>query len=244
LLNRKNPLKPQQDVIASYNEHFANEGCLKDSDAFYLWVLKKLSPFPNSLLLDVACGEGHLLRFALKQGLQAQGIDFSIQGLRTAKRIARTNNLLLADGEQLPYLDGIFDYATNLGSLEHFPSPERGLREMRRVLKANGKAALVLPNSYYWLDIIWHVWRRGFPVSHSQSIERFATLGEWKELIEQNGFKVTQVYKYNLCFPRTLEDWRWYKRFPQKMIYFLLSPITPRNLSYSFLFICQRHEES
>jgi len=243
VLNKKISLKPKHDVITSYNEHYSDEGHLRDSDAFYRWVLKKLAPLPNSSLLDVACGEGHLLRFALGQGLRAQGVDFSIRGLITARRIVGAKYLLLADGEQLPYVDEFFDYATNLGSLEHFPSPERGLREMRRVLKENGKAALVLPNSYYWLDILWHVWRRGYPVSHRQAIERFATLGEWKDLIEQNGFKVTRVYKYNMCFPRTLEDLRWYRRFPRKVIYFLLSPITPLNLSYSFLFICQRYEK-
>jgi ubiquinone/menaquinone biosynthesis C-methylase UbiE len=201
--------------------------------------LDKLDPEPAKRLLDIACGEGHLLRFALKQGLRVNGVDFSKQAISSAYHNLGTPTVVVGDAEKLPYADYSFDYATNLGSLEHFVSPERGLAEMRRVLTPDGTAALVLPNSYYLLDIFWHVWRRGYPVTHRQVIERFATYGEWRDLIQNNGFRVVRAYKYNLRFPRTLSDLRWYWKFPRKTIYFLLSPFTPFNLSYSFLFICK-----
>jgi ubiquinone/menaquinone biosynthesis C-methylase UbiE len=145
----------------------------------------------------------------------------------------------IADGERLPFADQVFDYVTNLGSLEHFCSPEQGLLEMRRVLKPGGAVALVLPNSYYLLDILWHVWRRGYPVSHKQMIERFATAGEWRDLIQAHGFRVRRSLKYNFCWPRSSADFRWYARYPRKIPYFALSLVTPLNLSYSFLFICE-----
>ncbi|RMF29430.1 MAG: class I SAM-dependent methyltransferase [Chloroflexi bacterium] len=188
----------------------------------------------------MACGEGHLLRFAAARGLVVRGVDFSGKAVALARQIVGQEVVVVADGERLPFPERSFDYVTNLGSLEHFASPEQGLLEMHRVLKPRGLAALVLPNSYYLLDIIWHVWRRGYPVSHHQTIERFATAGEWRDLIQAHGFQVIRAYKYNLCLPRSWADLRWYARFPRKLISALLSPLTPFNLSYSFLFICER----
>jgi SAM-dependent methyltransferase len=189
----------------------------------------------------VACGEGHLLNFADQEGLRPWGIDFSPRAIQTARRRSGAYHLAIANGEQLPFADQSFDYVTNLGSLEHFASPEQGLAEMRRVLKPGGLAVLVLPNSYYLLDILWHVWLHGYPVSHHQAIERFATFGEWRDLIQSHGLRVRRGYKYNLAFPRSLADWRWYARHPRKLAYVLTSPFTPFNLSYSFLFICSRY---
>jgi ubiquinone/menaquinone biosynthesis C-methylase UbiE len=238
------PVTPhaQSNVIASYDDYYTDPGRLRDSDAFYRWVLKKLKPIPGRQLLDIACGEGHLLRAAAEQGLCATGVDFSTQAIRSARQIAQRAHATIADAERLPFPKHTFDYATNLGSLEHFWSPEQGLREMGRVLKPDGLAALVLPNSYYVLDIVWSVWRRGYPVSHKQAIERFATAGEWRDLIQAHGLQVIRSHKYNFCFPRSRADVRWYARFPRKVAYVLLSPFTPFNLSYSFLFICRRHE--
>lgn len=226
------------DIIASYDDYYLHEGRLRDSDAFYKWVLDTLAPAAGTSLLDVACGEGHLLRFAVERGIVATGIDFSRQAATLAQRHDKQIKVIVGDGEQLPVTDSSFDYVTNLGSLEHFASPAQGVRELCRVLKPSGIAALVLPNSYYLLDIIWHVWRRGYPVTHSQIIERFATRGQWQELLEENGLQVLATHKYNLRFPRSLNDVRWYSRQPLKLAYVLASPITPLNLSYSFLFVC------
>jgi ubiquinone/menaquinone biosynthesis C-methylase UbiE len=232
----------QSHIIASYDDYYADPGRLRDTDAFYRWVLKKLRPVAGRRLLDIACGEGHLLRAAAEYGLCATGIDFSARAIRSAHVFAREADAIIGDGERLPFPEHAFDYATNLGSLEHFVSPEQGLHEMGRVLKPDGLAALVLPNSYYVLDIVWSVWRRGYPVSHKQAIERFGTSGEWRDLIQAHGLKVIESHKYNFRFPRSRADIRWYARFPRKIAYVLLSPFTPFNLSYSFLFICRRHE--
>jgi ubiquinone/menaquinone biosynthesis C-methylase UbiE len=229
----------QAEVIASYDQYYLDPWRLRDSDAFYRWVLDKLAPGPGAHLLDIACGGGHLLRFAAARGLVVQGIDISTGAVRLTREGVGEGVALIADGEHLPFQDGTYDYLTNLGSLEHFDSPEQGLLEMRRVLRPGGRVALVLPNSYYLLDILWHVWRRGYPVSHKQTIERFATYGEWRDLIETHGFQVERAFKYNLCWPRSRADVRYYVRYPRKVVYLLLSPFTPFNLSYSFLYVCR-----
>lgn len=225
-------------VVASYDQHYRQLGVLRESDAFYTWVLRKLGVQKNTKLLDVACGEGHLVRLAIQRGVDAIGVDFSNNAALTAHSQTKVISIV-GDGQALPFLDATFDYVTNIGSLEHFFDPVEGLREMRRVLHHEGKIALLLPNSFYLVDIIWHVWRTGYSVSHKQMIERFATKNEWNDLIEGEGFRVLKTYKYNMAFPHTRADFEWYRTHLRKILYLLVAPFMPTNLSYSFLYIAK-----
>jgi SAM-dependent methyltransferase len=229
-----------QALTSTYDELFASSDRLRDSDAFYRWVLEKLDPLPGQRLLDIGCGEGLLVRFALERGVQATGIDLSPVGAQIARRTAGEGVIARVDGEQLAFPEGSFDRVANVGSLEHFIHPMAGVQQMRRVLKPGGLAALVLPNSYYLADILWHVWRTGYSVSHNQPLERFATFREWWDFLESGGLQVLRAYKYNFRFPRSASDWRWYRRHPRKLLNLLLAPVTPFHLSYHFLFICRK----
>ncbi len=238
---------PRQIAVDAYERIYAEAGQLRETDSFYddlLTLLQTAHASTGDLptrraLLDVACGEGHMVARAWQQGIAGHGVDFSANAIATARRGVGHDRFAISDGEQLPFASHSFDYVTNIGSLEHFLHPEQGLAEMRRVAKPTGLLCLVLPNSYYLLDILWHVWRRGYPVSHKQTIERFATAGQWRDFLAANGLTVMAIHKYNLTLPRTWADWRWYARWPQKLLYPLTSPITPFNLSYHFLFLCR-----
>jgi SAM-dependent methyltransferase len=230
------------ELRAAYDEMFAGAERLRDSDSFYRWVLDRLNPGPGARLLDIGCGEGILVKVARQRGVQAVGVDLSAVGAGIALHTAGPGTVALSDGERLAFPDQSFDYAANLGSLEHFIHPEAGVREMARVLHPGGRAALVLPNSYYLADIFWHVWRTGYSVSHSQPLERFATCGEWREFLEAGGLNVERTLKYNFRFPRSRADLAWYRRHPRKALNLLLAPLTPFNLSYHFLFICCKGE--
>jgi len=227
-------------VSTTYNKLYESPGRLRDSDALYRWTLERLNVQSGTRLLDVASGEGVLTRLAQEKGLHSVGIDISMQATRIARQQEIGNNVVVGDGESVPFEDESFDYVTNMGSLEHFMDPAKGVREMKRLLKSGGRAAILLPNSYYLADIIWHVWRRGYSVSHNQPIERFATYGEWKDLLEENGLLVKRGYKYNFRFPRTRDDWNWYFEHKRKLLYLAVAPMMPFNLSYSFLYICSR----
>lgn len=228
----------KQSIVARYDEMYQTPGKLRDADASYRWVLDVVPTFSGARLLDVACGEGVLVRYAKERGLHAVGIDIARRAAQLAQRNAG-GRVVVGEGEALPFGDSTFDIVTNLGSLEHFLDPEQGLREMRRVLRSGGVAAILLPNSYYLADIIWHVWRTGYGPSHKQPLERFATYSEWRDLLEGEGFHVERSYKYNFVFPRSKEDWRWYRQHPRKFIYLAVAPLMPFHLSYSFLYVCR-----
>ncbi|MCJ7694953.1 MAG: class I SAM-dependent methyltransferase [Anaerolineaceae bacterium] len=229
----------QKEVIKSYNEKHGLSNQFLPDDALYRWVLRKTNPKPGMALLDVACGMGMMVVCGEKQGLKSFGIDISFMAIQRAKKVFGLSRMSTSEGEKLPFTDNSFDLVTNLGSLEHFLSIEEGLSEMRRVVKKDGVVAIYLPNSYYLVDVLWEVGRKGYGPTHSQIIERFATFGEWRDLIEAHGLKVKQTYKYNLRFPITKTDWKFVMQRPQRLLKAMVAPFIPFNLSYSFLFICE-----
>ncbi|MCX6818596.1 MAG: class I SAM-dependent methyltransferase, partial [Candidatus Aenigmarchaeota archaeon] len=106
-------------------------------------------PYDKKLiLLDVACGNGHFLKEAEKR-VTCFGIDVSDVAVARAKKNATKSDIRRGQGEKLPYKDNYFDYVTCIGSLEHFINMEKGLSEMRRVMKPNAIANILVPNSDY-----------------------------------------------------------------------------------------------
>lgn len=153
-------------------------------DSFYLWLLKILDVQPGRLLLDISCGTGSLPRLAYQMGLQAHGLDFSETALQIARKKAPFVNWVLADGERLPYPDMSFDYVTHIGSLEHYLHPEIGVQEVARVLKSEGRACILLPNTFGLLGNVWTALRTGrtFMTVNQFNVTLLATSGKiyWK----------------------------------------------------------------
>ncbi len=228
----------KDQIIHSYNEKHAQTDQFLPDEGLYRWVLKRCQPQKGMALLDVACGIGMMVLQGSRKGLKCQGVDISFQAIKRGRNELALQNISVADGEILPYPRNSFDIVTNIGSLEHFVSLENGLEEMRRVVKQDGTVAIYLPNSYYLIDVLWEVGRTGYGPSHSQIIERFATFGEWRDVLEAHGFSVMRAYGYNFQFPRTQRDWQFIAQRPQRLLKALTSVFIPFNLSYSFLFIC------
>lgn len=188
-----------KDIGRDYDRIYSTCG-LRANSAYYKWILRLLSPKPNTRLLDVSCGEGILLRQALRLpgNIKTYGLDISAKAINKALANSRGSVFLLADGLKIPFSDDTFDYVTCLGSLEHYLDPEQGLREIRRVAKEDARFCFVLPNSLS-IDLFLEVAKTGArPTDNFQIIERTATKMEWIGLLEKNGFEVKAVHASNL----------------------------------------------
>jgi SAM-dependent methyltransferase len=106
-----------------------------------------LARHPRSLVLEVGCGEGVLLR---NSGFAPVRIDISMNRLLKAR--ADGNPLLCADGMDLPFADASFDLVLLIALLEHVSQPERVMDETWRVLKSEGKVAILVPNDV-WMSL-------------------------------------------------------------------------------------------
>jgi ubiquinone/menaquinone biosynthesis C-methylase UbiE len=98
--------------------------------------------------LDVACGPGALVLALAARVRFARGIDLTEEMVRRARHLQLERNILNAafdrgEAEQLPYPDAVFDLVTCQCSLHHMPKPAVALREMVRVMKPEGRLAVI-----------------------------------------------------------------------------------------------------
>jgi demethylmenaquinone methyltransferase / 2-methoxy-6-polyprenyl-1,4-benzoquinol methylase len=116
-------------------------------------TVKRLQPLisqPHARVLDICCGTGDLLLVesqARPAGAVAFGADFCHPMLVSARakisRRAARAFVLEADALRLPVRDGSFDVVTVAFGLRNLANYNDGLREMRRVLRPGGIAAIL-----------------------------------------------------------------------------------------------------
>ena len=96
--------------------------------------------------LEVGVGTGKNLRYH-PEGARSVAVDISPRMLRRAatraERLGLGIDLVLADAQRLPFRDGAFDAAAATFVFCSVPHPVLGLREVRRVLRPDGKLHLL-----------------------------------------------------------------------------------------------------
>lgn len=109
--------------------------------SLYPVILKKLSEITYHTALDLGCGTGEMMKLILQQNddKSLYGIDLSEKMLEVAKeKLGNRANLVLGDSEQLPFSDCFFDVVYCNDSFHHYPTPDKVLSEVCRVLKPGG----------------------------------------------------------------------------------------------------------
>jgi demethylmenaquinone methyltransferase / 2-methoxy-6-polyprenyl-1,4-benzoquinol methylase len=108
-------------------------------------VMRLVAKEPVEHLLDVATGTADLAILASKKVPKVTGVDIS-EGMlehgrtKVAKRgLEQRVVLQRADSAALPFPDATFDAVTVAFGVRNFEELERGIAEMRRVLKPNGR---------------------------------------------------------------------------------------------------------
>ena len=112
-------------------------------------ALQMLELSGDERVLDVGCGTGFGTEGLLAYTDDVVGVDQSTHQLdKACERFENGPAVTLSrgDAENLPFGDDTFDAAWSSGSIEYWPRPIRGLREMHRVVKPGGKVVVVGPN--------------------------------------------------------------------------------------------------
>jgi SAM-dependent methyltransferase len=139
-------------------------------------------------ILDVGCGTGANLELLGEFG-EAEGVDVSPDALAFC-RTRGLQNVRQGAAEKLPYEDGSFDLVTALDVVEHLDDDVAGLREMRRVLRPNGRALLFVPAFMF-------LWGVQDDVSNHR---RRYTLGVLRRVVQEAGFEVERATYANISF--------------------------------------------
>ena len=98
---------------------------------------------PGDRVLDACCGTGDLAVAALQAGATVTGLDFSERVLERAGRKSGEIEWVQGDAEKLPFEDASFDAATVGFGVRNLADLERGLAELRRVLRPDGRVAIL-----------------------------------------------------------------------------------------------------
>jgi ubiquinone/menaquinone biosynthesis C-methylase UbiE len=96
----------------------------------------------RGLTLDVGCGTGRNLPL-YRNGVGVIGLDPARASLRRARRRAPRARLVCGSAEALPFHDGTFDTVVSGLVFCSVPDARRGLTEVRRVLRPDGRLRML-----------------------------------------------------------------------------------------------------
>ena len=118
---------------------------------------------PGDRVLDACCGTGDLAVAALQAGATVTGLDFSERMLERARRKSDEIDWVQGDAEKLPFEDASFDAATVGFGVRNLADLERGLAELRRVLRPGGRVAILeITKPSGLLAPFYRLWFDGF----------------------------------------------------------------------------------
>jgi len=160
-------IAPQYDLMAELLSFGQNRRWRR-------FMVSRLPEMPGGRVLDVATGTaGVAVEVARRTGALVVGLDQSPEMLGGARRTVADAGvdgrvqLVLGQGERLPFPDGAFDAVTFTYLLRYVDEPAATLRELTRVLRPGGVLAnlefLVPPNPAW--RAAWVLYTRvGLPV--------------------------------------------------------------------------------
>lgn len=169
----------------------------KGNKELYDELCKNIRPLfkDNHKVLELACGTGQITSVLADKTKIWYATDFSKKMVKEAKM--RLNHECIKfevqDATQLTYEDEAFDVVVIANALHIMPSPDSALKEIKRVLKADG--VLIAPTFVYDGKInrvrIWFMEKIGF-----KTFNKWKTK-EYKEYVETHGFQVKKKMLLN-----------------------------------------------
>lgn len=171
-------------------------GFFQDLDAYHFEKLHHLlelvdfNGWGGKRVLDVGCGAGvEVVRFA-RGGAKVVGLDGSPRAIDlTARNLAHqqlTAGLVVGDGEQLPFADGLFDFVYAHGVIQYAHDDRRVVAECRRVLRPGGTAFFQVYNRISWLNLLSKVMKT--PLEHEDApVLRRYSIPEFRALMQEFG---------------------------------------------------------
>jgi ubiquinone/menaquinone biosynthesis C-methylase UbiE len=188
-------------------------------------IINDLQISDNSKILEVGCGSG------VQAALFAEKTSFIISSdINLANVKLNSVPLIICSCEYLPFKGNTFDIVYSSCVLEHLKNRGLALREMKRVLKANGIMVCVVPTlmwkvlqmlTYYLVGLLSIIFVRNVERYYSKSHlgksfiippvhgefsgnkeECMAYMTKsWMNLLESHGFQVFKIKKLLLYAP-------------------------------------------
>jgi 2-polyprenyl-3-methyl-5-hydroxy-6-metoxy-1,4-benzoquinol methylase len=192
-----------ENRLKAFYELRATEEPENDTEAFVRFrkALRAAELSSGQRLLDVGAKWGGLGLCAHKLELDIDytGLDLSEANVQKAADLGL--DVRLADASQpLPIGDHEYDCIICLELLEHLLEPIALLSEFRRVLRAEGRVVISVPNPYSWVEIFREVFRRPDPEGHLNAF----TAPVMENVLALAGFQLERILGTSVRIPKTL----------------------------------------
>ena len=115
-------------------------------------------------VLDVGCGQGRHTYEALRRGASVVSLDLDRGAVKETAYMSRqlhdggtvgtSESGVHGDANHLPFADASFDRVICSETLEHVPTDETAIAELRRVLRPGGRLAISVPR-YFPERVCW-----------------------------------------------------------------------------------------
>ena len=152
--------------------------------------------------LEVGIGTG---RFAAPLDVDF-GIDPSKNMLQMARNLG--SKVTLARGEEIPFKDGVFDYALIMVTICFVDDPNQVIKESKRVIANGGVIVIGIIDRDSWLGKLYLAKK---DKNKFYRDARFFSVGEIIELLRSNDFKDISVYQTIFDPPETIKSVQHYR---------------------------------
>ncbi|MFX1466678.1 MAG: class I SAM-dependent methyltransferase [Promethearchaeota archaeon] len=201
----QNKYRPKQ--MRKFYEHIAMADAkekkrVKSESIEWLWgklranSLKLLEIEDGNLVLDIGSGKSTLLSvLPMFSNIRLVCMDLALTHLQRMIPVVEKNRnkvgLIVADAENLPFKENIFDRILLSEVIEHLPNPVSAIWEIKRVLK--GKAVITTPNRQNMISSIISVFSSLFRVFRLQkNVKIMSSKCRERELSEAEKYLVQE----------------------------------------------------
>ncbi len=155
-------------------------------------------------ILDIGCGGGNIAKAIKKYrpDLDIYGIDISKKAIDEALKDPMRVSFSVGTCEKIPFKDNAFDALVMYDVLEHVEKPEIALREMKRVVKKNGKIHIFSPLDGQPWTLYSFIYKLGWQPknTHTGHLHVFSS-NSFEELLNKNRFHViSKKYSFHYFF--------------------------------------------
>ena len=159
----------------------------------YAVVFEAVSERTPGHVLEIGCGRGELAE-RMSRELKASVVAVDQSERMVELTAARGVEAIVADAQDLPFHDGIFDCAVAAWMLYHVQDLEQALRELRRVLRPDGRL-VAATSSERNLGELWQlVGERGAPSGGFSAESAEGTLSRHFTSVERRDVRGTVVF--------------------------------------------------
>jgi 2-polyprenyl-3-methyl-5-hydroxy-6-metoxy-1,4-benzoquinol methylase len=137
--------------MTEYRDYgFPNDAPSHTFDYLHLGLLSLIDKNRNHCILDLGCGNGHLVNYLLSQGYNVYGTDASEDGITIARKL-NPNRFFIQDlstGKLPQELQKLtFDTIISTEVIEHLYDPDGFINFCKKAL--NGKGEIIISTPYH-----------------------------------------------------------------------------------------------